>query len=165
MYTHSYQLSCAMNGLQDGIANLAVPRANDLSINPVNRPLWMEYKTWREAGIVWTHPIKKHNPILPSKIMNIPHTPSVPHNRTLTENVFTFASALFAGLYLEPMGAQIYTAVMLRSLRRASWGVYVLVKWWAYLVWCFDVDRHWERAWRVRSGVLRSIWLHGKCMG
>lgn len=89
MYTHSYQLSCAMNGLQDGIANLAVPRANDLSINPVNRPLWMGYKTWREAGIVWTHPIKKHNPILPPKIMNIPHTPSVPRNRTLTENVFT----------------------------------------------------------------------------
>lgn len=38
--------------------------------------------------MVWTHPIKQHNPPLPRKIMNIPHTLRIPCNRALTENMF-----------------------------------------------------------------------------
>jgi hypothetical protein len=52
------------------------------------------------------------------------------------------------------MGAQIYTAVMVGSLRRVSWEVYVLTKWLAYLVCCLDGDWDWERdrAWRIMAG-------------
>ena len=68
------------------------------------------------------------------------------------------------------MGAQIYAAVIVGSLRRVSWKVYVLMKWLADLVCCFDGDwdRDWERAWRIMAGWVFEGYITGsalKCIG